>query len=88
MAERPHIVWIIADEFRAEVLGHRGNPAAVTPHLARGGVCWPGSWSSPGYPFLTVSSAVEVLSCSRAGVTGREDAKSRSAFDGAYSHVR
>ncbi|MAE65047.1 MAG: hypothetical protein CMJ18_12320 [Phycisphaeraceae bacterium] len=32
---RPHIVIIIADEFRADGLGHLGNPAAVTQDADR-----------------------------------------------------
>ena len=41
MTSRPNIVLFIADEYRGEVLGHMGDPAAVTPNadrLASGGV--------------------------------------------------
>jgi arylsulfatase A-like enzyme len=31
--ERPHIVIFNPDEWRGDVMGHFGNPAAVTPHL-------------------------------------------------------
>lgn len=33
MANRPHIVLFIPDSYRADVQGHLGNPAAVTPTL-------------------------------------------------------
>ena len=35
MKKRPHIVIVSADEWRGDVLGHMGNPAAVTPNLDR-----------------------------------------------------
>lgn len=33
MARRPHIVIFNPDQWRGDVLGHMGNPAAVTPNL-------------------------------------------------------
>jgi arylsulfatase A-like enzyme len=33
MIKRPHIVIFNPDQWRGDVLGHAGNPAAVTPHL-------------------------------------------------------
>ncbi len=33
MSERPHIVVFNPDQWRGDVLGHLGNPAAVTPNL-------------------------------------------------------
>lgn len=33
MPDRPHIVLMVADSFRGDVLGHLGNPGAQTPHL-------------------------------------------------------
>ena len=33
MNKRPHIIIINPDQWRGDVLGHAGNPAAVTPHL-------------------------------------------------------
>jgi arylsulfatase A-like enzyme len=33
MTQRPHIVIFNHDQWRADVLGHMGNPAAVTPNL-------------------------------------------------------
>lgn len=33
MPDRPNLVFLIADSFRADVLGHLGNSARVTPHL-------------------------------------------------------
>jgi len=33
MDKRPHIVIFNPDQWRGDVLGHMGNPAAVTPHL-------------------------------------------------------
>ncbi|HZU01975.1 MAG TPA: sulfatase-like hydrolase/transferase, partial [Ktedonobacteraceae bacterium] len=33
MKERPHIVLFNPDQWRGDVLGHMGNPAAVTPTL-------------------------------------------------------
>jgi len=33
MTKRPHIVIFNPDQWRGDVLGHVGNPAAVTPHL-------------------------------------------------------
>lgn len=33
MASRPHIVMFIPDSWRGDVLGHLGNPGAVTPNL-------------------------------------------------------
>ena len=35
MAKRPHIVIFNPDQWRGDVLGHVGNPAAVTPNLDR-----------------------------------------------------
>jgi len=35
MAARPHIVLFNPDSYRGDVLGHTGNPAAVTPNLDR-----------------------------------------------------
>ena len=35
MAQRPHIVIFNPDQWRGDVLGHMGNPAAVTPNLDR-----------------------------------------------------
>jgi arylsulfatase A-like enzyme len=35
MTKRPHIVIFNPDQWRGDVLGHVGNPAAVTPHLDR-----------------------------------------------------
>jgi len=32
---RPHILLFIPDQWRGDVLGHLGNPAAVTPNLDR-----------------------------------------------------
>ncbi len=32
---RPHIVIFNPDQWRGDVLGHMGNPAAITPHLDR-----------------------------------------------------
>ncbi|MGE5548937.1 MAG: sulfatase-like hydrolase/transferase [Bacteroidota bacterium] len=31
--KKPHIIIINPDQWRGDVLGHMGNPAAVTPHL-------------------------------------------------------
>ena len=33
MNNRPNIVLIVPDSYRGDVLGHLGNPGAVTPHL-------------------------------------------------------
>ena len=33
MPKRPHIVIFNPDQWRGDVLGHMGNPAAVTPYL-------------------------------------------------------
>ncbi len=35
MSKRPHIVLFNPDQWRGDVLGHLGNPAAVTPNLDR-----------------------------------------------------
>jgi len=35
MAKRPHILIFNPDQWRGDVLGHMGNPAAVTPNLDR-----------------------------------------------------
>ena len=36
MAEkRPNIVFILADQHNAKVLGHKGHPDVKTPHLDR-----------------------------------------------------
>src|SRR5919202_5773641 len=35
MTERPHLVIFNPDQWRGDVLGHLGNPAAVTPNLDR-----------------------------------------------------
>ena len=35
MATRPHILIFNPDQWRGDVLGHMGNPAAVTPTLDR-----------------------------------------------------
>ncbi|HAU36959.1 MAG TPA: arylsulfatase [Phycisphaerales bacterium] len=35
MAKRPHIVIFNPDQWRGDVMGHLGNPAAVTPNLDR-----------------------------------------------------
>lgn len=35
MAEHPHLVIFNPDQWRGDVLGHMGNPAAVTPNLDR-----------------------------------------------------
>ncbi len=35
MSRKPHIVIFNPDQWRGDVLGHMGNPAAVTPHLDR-----------------------------------------------------
>lgn len=35
MASRPHIVVFNPDQWRSDVMGHLGNPAAVTPNLDR-----------------------------------------------------
>lgn len=35
MADRPHIIIFNPDQWRGDVLGHMGNPAAVTPNLDR-----------------------------------------------------
>ncbi len=35
MTKRPHIVIFNPDQWRGDVLGHMGNPAAVTPNLDR-----------------------------------------------------
>jgi arylsulfatase A-like enzyme len=32
-AKRPHIILFNPDQWRGDVMGHLGNPAAVTPHL-------------------------------------------------------
>jgi len=32
---KPNIVLFVPDSYRGDVLGHQGNPAAVTPHLDR-----------------------------------------------------
>jgi arylsulfatase A-like enzyme len=33
MEKRPHIILFNPDQWRGDVLGHMGNPAAITPHL-------------------------------------------------------
>ena len=33
MPDRPHIIIFNPDQWRGDVMGHQGNPAAVTPHL-------------------------------------------------------
>ena len=33
MPDRPHIIIFNPDQWRGDVMGHLGNPAAVTPHL-------------------------------------------------------
>jgi arylsulfatase A-like enzyme len=35
MADRPHLLIFNPDQWRGDVLGHMGNPAAVTPNLDR-----------------------------------------------------
>lgn len=35
MAKRPHVVLFNPDQWRSDVLGHMGNPGAVTPNLDR-----------------------------------------------------
>ncbi|MFW6060527.1 MAG: sulfatase-like hydrolase/transferase [Phycisphaeraceae bacterium] len=35
MSKRPHLIIFNPDQYRGDVLGHRGNPAAVTPNLDR-----------------------------------------------------
>ncbi|MHC4915140.1 MAG: sulfatase-like hydrolase/transferase [Planctomycetota bacterium] len=35
MPDRPHIVIFVPDHYRGDVLGHLGNPGAVTPNLDR-----------------------------------------------------
>ncbi|MFW5893747.1 MAG: sulfatase-like hydrolase/transferase [Verrucomicrobiota bacterium] len=35
MAKKPHIIIFNPDQWRGDVLGHMGNPAAVTPNLDR-----------------------------------------------------
>lgn len=35
MAEKPHLIIVNPDQWRGDVLGHMGNPAAVTPNLDR-----------------------------------------------------
>ncbi len=35
MSARPNIVIFNPDQWRGDVLGHAGNPAAVTPNLDR-----------------------------------------------------
>lgn len=35
MAEKPNILWFVADQMRADTLAHLGNPASVTPNLDR-----------------------------------------------------
>ena len=35
MPERPHLVIFNPDQWRGDVMGHLGNPAAVTPNLDR-----------------------------------------------------
>jgi arylsulfatase A-like enzyme len=35
MSKRPHIIIFNPDQWRADVMGHLGNPAAVTPNLDR-----------------------------------------------------
>lgn len=33
MADKPNIILVVPDSYRGDVLGHLGNPAALTPHL-------------------------------------------------------
>lgn len=33
MSSKPNIVYFVADQMRADVLAHLGNPASVTPNL-------------------------------------------------------
>lgn len=35
MAEKPSILWFVADQMRADTLAHLGNPASITPNLDR-----------------------------------------------------
>lgn len=35
MMKKPHLIFFNPDQFRADALGHLGNPAAVTPNLDR-----------------------------------------------------
>lgn len=35
MTHKPHLVFVNVDQWRGDVLGHAGNPAAVTPNLDR-----------------------------------------------------
>jgi len=35
MADRPNVLFVIADQHNAKILGHRGHPDVKTPHLDR-----------------------------------------------------
>ncbi len=51
-ADLPHIIIFNPDQWRGDVLGHVGNPAAVTPHLDE--MQNPGDvhFNAAGYEFL------------------------------------
>jgi arylsulfatase A-like enzyme len=42
--ERPNVIWVIGDQFRAQAMGNAGDPNVATPNLdamASQGVCFP-----------------------------------------------
>lgn len=48
-ASRPNIIFLLADDFRWDALGHRGNPIVQTPHLdelARNGVVFENAFTT------------------------------------------
>ena len=48
---RPNVLWVIADQFRAQAMAYHGDPNASTPNLdnlAGTGVCF--SQARSGFP--------------------------------------
>jgi hypothetical protein len=61
-ANRPNIVFILADDHAWDVMGHRGDPVAKTPHLDQ--------MASDGVSFLNVHHTSPICLPSRASGKG------------------
>ncbi len=71
-APRPNILFILADQWRAEAFGHAGDPNVRTPHLDR--------LQSEGIRFINAVSGVPVCCPARASLLTGQHALTHGVF--------
>ncbi len=78
LASRPNIIFLLSDDHAWDVMGHRGDPVAKTPHLDQ--------MASDGVSFLNVHHASPICLPSRAAIlSGRHESANMVGFNNPYN---